>query len=286
MADGDGFAASGTPCRGACLVCVKHVIGCVAEGPPMLPTAARYLVVTPAEEAPEILEAAPVGEAVRRALLALSDGAAVFAGKDASGPFAGHEHVHIFSEAHGAGLHLTHLTLYAPMGFDARAVAALEALRWVRLAGGTPLSVALAAVGTPAELAGSNPRAGHCPLFLERAAWASLTPFVPTRHPKGRCDASGRIVGSPEHDLVRLLTGRGLPEPVEIEALEICRRPGRRLAWSDFETLRRRGAGRRGPGAGSGFRIVFPEPVAGPLALGYGAHFGLGLFGPVEQAGG
>jgi hypothetical protein len=30
--------------------------------------------------------------------------------------------------------------------------------------------------------------------------------------------------------------------------------------------------------------VVFPEPVCGPLAFGFGAHFGLGLMAPVEIA--
>lgn len=34
---------------------------------------------------------------------------------------------------------------------------------------------------------------------------------------------------------------------------------------------------------GYGFRITFPDSVDGPLALGYGAHFGLGLFIPADQ---
>jgi len=35
---------------------------------------------------------------------------------------------------------------------------------------------------------------------------------------------------------------------------------------------------------GASFTITFPQKVAGPLAFGYGAHFGLGLFVPVSTA--
>ena len=34
------------------------------------------------------------------------------------------------------------------------------------------------------------------------------------------------------------------------------------------------------------FRLTFVKPVRGPLALGYGAHFGLGLFVPLDRCGG
>lgn len=37
--------------------------------------------------------------------------------------------------------------------------------------------------------------------------------------------------------------------------------------------------------AGVAFRLTFAEPISGPLALGYGAHFGLGLFVPLDRCG-
>ena len=47
-------------------------------------------------------------------------------------------------------------------------------------------------------------------------------------------------------------------------------------------TLRKSGDGRRSTATGYGFRVEFPEPVRGPIAVGYGAHFGLGVFAPGE----
>ena len=44
------------------------------------------------------------------------------------------------------------------------------------------------------------------------------------------------------------------------------------------------GEGRRAGSVGYGFRIEFPESVQGPVALGYGAHFGMGGF-EVEKIG-
>jgi CRISPR-associated protein Csb2 len=37
----------------------------------------------------------------------------------------------------------------------------------------------------------------------------------------------------------------------------------------------------RGHDHGAAFEITFPDERTGPMALGYGAHFGLGLFIPV-----
>jgi len=52
--------------------------------------------------------------------------------------------------------------------------------------------------------------------------------------------------------------------------------------WSpfDFQRFRRKcgdDGGRRLSGA---FRLTFPYPVRGPLALGWSSHFGMGLFLP------
>ena len=38
--------------------------------------------------------------------------------------------------------------------------------------------------------------------------------------------------------------------------------------------------------SGFGFRLSFASPIPGPLALGYGSHFGLGLFVPADLAAG
>lgn len=53
----------------------------------------------------------------------------------------------------------------------------------------------------------------------------------------------------------------------------------REVRWQEF--LRRREMDERAPpanGAGYGFRIMFPEPVQGPVAVGYASHFGMGGF--------
>ena len=58
----------------------------------------------------------------------------------------------------------------------------------------------------------------------------------------------------------------------------------RRFRSLQFQTQRKHGEGRRGNGSGSALTITFTAPVTGPLAFGYGSHFGLGLFIPAEQA--
>lgn len=51
----------------------------------------------------------------------------------------------------------------------------------------------------------------------------------------------------------------------------------------EFRTERQDCAMRRGAITGAGFELRFPEPVAGPIALGFGVHFGLGQFAPARE---
>ncbi len=47
--------------------------------------------------------------------------------------------------------------------------------------------------------------------------------------------------------------------------------------WHRLRAVRR-GGGARAALRGVGVRLEFEEPVAGPIALGWGAHFGMGRF--------
>ncbi len=248
-----------------------------------LPTVARFAVAS--QVPPRLTECLSVAERVRAALMSRSDAALVFAGKDdREVPLEGNEHAYVLPEANGAHGRVTHVTLYAPMGFDDVARRAMDGLRNVWGRGGHPVQLVLIGVGQPRDFAGLDLGAGQCPLLVEGTTWTSRTPFVPTRHPKAnrrgepKLDVQGLQIGSPEHDLRRLLVAAGFPEPQSVEALDGTELGGKRVGWLDFKTVRFRGEGARAANRGFGFRVVFPEPVRGPIAVGYGAHFGLGGF--------
>jgi len=57
-----------------------------------------------------------------------------------------------------------------------------------------------------------------------------------------------------------------------------------RIHWLPFQRARRSGNGRKPGEHGYGFLIIFLVVVAGPISVGYGAHFGLGLFTRVLSA--
>ncbi len=112
------------------------------------------------------------------------------------------------------------------------------------------------------------------------ASWSPRSPSSPRATPSGtragepKWDARGRLqIGSPEHERRRLWLLAEFAEAVAGTILE-----GREVAWTSFLCRRENGEGRRAGRAGYGFRIEFPEPVQGPVAVGYGAHFGMGGF--------
>jgi CRISPR-associated protein Csb2 len=248
-----------------------------------LPTVARYAIASVVP--PAITGALAVGEQIHTVLCKESDGHPVFTGADGKD----HQHAHVFCESVGdSNAHITHVTVFAPEGFDPKAVESLRKLQWTWGFKGHELRTVLHGIGQPEEFKG-------CALFGSSKVWRSLTPFVSTRHAKtfrdGRpkMDVNGWQEGSAAHDLLRLLatnpkwTGAKIRRQIEERDLPF-EFGNRRLRSLQFLTIRRGGNGSRGHDGGAAFIIEFPKPVSGPIAVGYGAHFGLGLFVPVVDS--
>lgn len=71
---------------------------------------------------------------------------------------------------------------------------------------------------------------------------------------------------------------RGLPEVLKLEPLPSIRVNDRERRPVHFHRFRSRRGLVQPDRHGSFWRIEFAEPIQGPLALGFGCHFGLGLF--------
>jgi CRISPR-associated protein Csb2 len=259
----------------------------------VLPTVARYAVVSAV--APSIVQAVSIADRVHDALCKWSDQgkgrAIVFTGLGEDGkPRTDHRHTHIFCEANGSRDAVTHITVWATMGFDEAACLALRRLNKIWGHGGHDISLVLHGIGGMEDFK-------ECPLFaVQKPAkvWRSLTPFVSTRYAKtfrnGRpkIDASGWQVGSGAHDLLRLLALHPQGTAATIKQCDERERPfqfgNRHLRSLQFQTIRHEGGGNRGNSSGNAFTITFAEPISGPLALGYGCHFSLGLFQPIMNS--
>jgi CRISPR-associated protein Csb2 len=246
---------------------------------------ARFAVAS--QVPPRFTQAVSVAERIHQSLVKHSDSASVFTGRDAAGNLLqGHGHCHIFCESTGHRGSIDRITLYAPDGFDAAARRAIKEIRRVWGHGGHDLQLILLGLGSRESFAGRDTARDQCPLFDHASEWRSLTPFVPTRHLKtyrdGRpkLDEDGLAIGSPEHDLRRLIHEAGLPPPSSVTQLKIASLAGKPLSWLAFQRSRKLGEGRHAGEMGYGFQIRFPTDVPGPLAFGYAAHLGLGLFVP------
>src|SRR5690606_33262059 len=100
--------------------------------------------------------------------------------------------------------------------------------------------------------------------------WACVTTFVPLRYVRPR----GLLLVAPVR---AVLESSGLQQPVAVEVMSRVELVERRLLR--FVRARREGKPQPPVPRAYGIRLVFAEPVVGPIALGYASHYGLGVFG-------
>jgi CRISPR-associated protein Csb2 len=265
---------------------------------PKLPTVARYAVTGAVR--PSLTEALSIGEQLRRYVMSQSkkitgNARTVFSGHhDDGSPYHDHHrHAHFLCEA-VADRHISHITVFAPMGFERDDELALSRVQTIHRRDGYDLQLVLLGVGEPEEFGGTDEKAGQSPILGKSRVWQSRTPVILARHLK--------MKRSERHDpSVRLTAMRSALEAylrwelhqrehlapfadkVKIEPFLDRGQAGTLLGghfthWLKFRRLRFGGGGTRSSGRGYGFRLTFSELVQGPIALGYGGHFGLGQF--------
>ena len=229
---------------------------------------------------PPITRALPQGELLHHALVAQGgEGSPMLRGTDDDRqPLAGHRHAHLLHlDLDGDG-HLDHCLVWAPGGLDAVAQAAIRAVRRTFTKGGaSPLRVAVAATGSRADLRGLSREFGTGMQAILGSAdgamvWTSITPFVPPRFMK--CNGRNTVEGQ----LLAELEARNLP-PAQVDVIDA--RDPKFLHLRHAVRIRNRGGNRPPVDCGFAIRLTFSCPVPGPITLGYGSHFGLGLFAAV-----
>ncbi len=255
------------------------------------PTIARFLVA--GRPLPRIEDAVRIGELMRRAALAQfgwrkdpASGRSIprapwqISGRNTDGrPLTAPSHQHAFwlpEDADSDGW-IDHVSVYIESGIDHELRARLDRITRLWLAPrqrpGTdepePPAVkewrlALEGLGRPADFAGS------ARIFGVSTRWRSVTPFLASGHLK----ASGY-----PGEVRRLLKRRGMvADGVRVEELKSTSIGGTERRALHFHRFRSRAGEKQPDTTGTLLRIAFPRPITGPLAMGFGSHFGLGLF--------
>ncbi|CAG0934874.1 MAG: hypothetical protein EFKGCFLK_01878 [Rhodocyclaceae bacterium] len=179
-------------------------------------------------------------------------------------------HGHAFwlpEDADGDG-RIDHLLVHVPAGLSGISRAAVESLRRLWNRDGQEWEVVLEGAGEVERFAGS----GIAGSFLcdSGQIFETVTPYLMPWHVKPRFGV--------EEQIRRECRARGLPEPTSVEILQRIRVAGRERKPLDFHRFRTKRGQIQPDTRGCFLRLTFSKPVYGPLALGFGCHFGLGLF--------
>lgn len=235
---------------------------------PRSATTVRYLLI--GKPLPRVEDSVRVGELLRRAVM--SKAKYHFGEDNIPAIFSGHglpennRHAHAFYlpwDANGDG-RIDRMLLHVPTGMTAEQLQAVEKLSRLKSRDGSEWRLVLENVGN-AAVGGS--------LTKRTAIWQSATPYLHPWHVKKRFDVAAQIM--------RECRERGLPEPVALERLPSVEVGHRVRTAVHFRRVRDQRVLHQPDRLGSCWRLTFPEPIEGPLALGFGCHFGLGLFKPV-----
>lgn len=238
-----------------------------------LATTASFLLV--GKPLPRVEESVRIGELVRLALmgrarrrLGENNIPPVFSGHDLP---ADNRHQHAFFlpwDTDGDG-RLDRVLIHVPAGFEGDERRVIQDLRRIWQRDGGEWQLVLEGIGDR-SVGGS--------LTQTASRWESVIPYLHPWHVKKAFTV--------EDQLRRECRERGLPEPVEINRKDFVHIGGRERRPVDYHRFRSKRGLRQPDRRGGLWQLVFPEPVQGPLALGFGCHFGLGLFHPITGSGG
>lgn len=181
-------------------------------------------------------------------------------------------HGHAFwlpEDADGDG-RIDHFIVHVPDGVGPRVAEAIRGLQRLWNVDGGEWRVAWEGDATVGGALEKIPT----PLLAPSTVFETVTPYLMPWYAKTNFGVAEQIA--------RECRERGIVEPV-VEGLpsRIHLAKGRRLRPVDFHRFRSKRGLAQPDTHGQFVRLRFPEPVKGPLALGFACHFGLGLFVPV-----
>lgn len=219
---------------------------------------------------PRIEDAVRIGEVVRLAAIRQADRLdgqvpPALSGHDLSRD-EGHAHAFYLPEDADGDGHIDHVLVYARGGLPREAVLALGRIRRLWLGDGGEWRVVLEGSAEAAPALGSR----YC-VEQPRRTWRSATPYLRPWHVKKHFDVAEQVARECEL--------RHFPPP-RVEPIPAVRIRGRERRPVHFHRFRSKRGLAQPDTRGAFLRLTFPEPVGGPIALGFACHFGLGLFVP------
>jgi CRISPR-associated protein Csb2 len=232
---------------------------------PLKATTARYILV--GKPLPRVEDTVRIGELFRSAVM--SKAKEVFTEHAIPAAISGHglpkenRHRHAFylpRDQNNDG-RIDRLIFHLPDGMDKDTRRIAERLKRLWSRDGGEWQVVLENIGE-AETGGD--------LLAEANEWESVTPYMHPWHMKRGFDIAAQIR--------RECAMRGMLEPVELTRLDAIKVGMLERKSLHFRRLREKRNLEQPDRQGSFWRIRFAQPVEGPISLGSGCHFGLGLF--------
>lgn len=232
---------------------------------PQLTTARLALAGRPL---PKIQDAIRIGELIRNRAMKVSDRLSpdgvvpnVLSGHDMP---EGNRHGHAFylpEDADNDG-HIDHILIHAESGLAGTPIRALDRITRLWFRGENDWQVILEQYGKLCDIQGSR-------YVGKSRQWISVTPYL---HPWFRKSSF-----TVEDQIRRECRERGLLEP-QLEPLDTIKIRDRDRRPVHFHRFRSKRGMTQPDRQGSFWRLSFPESIGGPLALGFGCHYGLGIF--------
>lgn len=229
---------------------------------------------------PRIEDAVRIGELLRSAVMGCA--------KRLLGPgrvpreLSGHDlgadnkHAHAFwlPDPNARG-EIAQLIVHAPAGLSDDSVRVLTAMETLHRKEGDALRVLLEGLGCEALFQKLTPLTG------ESKIWQSITPYLHPWHlKKPQMRSPEALHAAILEQLRREWKARGgdRAEIVDFKELPSVSFAGRQLRSLHFHRFRRKRDLVQPDTLGRLIELTFDAPVRGPVALGFGCHFGLGLF--------
>lgn len=219
---------------------------------------------------PRVESSLHIGELARSAVMHLS--AREFGPDNIPPALSGHgmpegnRHQHAFYlpwDSDGDG-RIDRLIVHVPAGMSDKEQRAIEKMRYLRDRKGSEWRTILEDIGSDMQNL----------VLASSRTWQTVTPWLYPWHVKRNFDVTAQIE--------RECQERSLPPPASIQWLDTVQVGNTPRRPVHFKRFRNRRVTHQPDRLGRFCRLTFSEEVRGPIALGFGCHFGLGLFLPCK----